>query len=142
MQTLWPLRSALVPVFLLGAIARAASAQTVSPCRPLDDGGQATLDWVRSTATGTDSSAITSRANLKIPQVAASKVSYVTDSRICQQAVSAYAAAAGVPAAGRAVYLIKVGTVYVIKDPTVFMGEWWYSVTADSKFKILARFTG
>jgi hypothetical protein len=56
--------------------------------------------------------------------------------------VSAYAAAAGVPAAGRAVYLIKVGTVYVIKDPTVFMGEWWYSVTADSKFKILARFTG
>jgi hypothetical protein len=119
-----------------------ARAQSVSPCRALDEGGQATLNWVRTTATGTDSSAITSRTNLKIPQVAASKVSYVTDARLCQQAVNAYSAAAGVPATGRSVYLVKVGTVYVIKDPTVFMGEWWYSMTADSKWKILAKFTG
>jgi hypothetical protein len=114
----------------------------VSPCRPLDDGGQATLNWVRTTATSTDSSAIISRTNLKIPQVAASKVSFVTDSRLCQQAVNAYSAAAGIPATGRSVYLVKVGTIYVIKDPTFFAGEWWYSMTADSKFKILVKFTG
>jgi hypothetical protein len=119
-----------------------ALAQAVSPCRPLDDGGQATLNWVRTTATSTDSSAIRSRTNLKIPKVAASKVSYVTDTRLCQQAVNAYSAAAGVPATGRSVYLVKVGTVYVIKDPTKLAGEWWYSMTADSKFRILVKFTG
>jgi hypothetical protein len=133
------LRAAL----LFGAIwVPEARGQSVSPCRPLDDGGQATLNWVRATATGTDSSAIISRTNLKIPQVAASKVSYVTDARLCQKAVNAYSAAAGVPATGRSVYVVKAGTVYVIKDPTVFMGEWWYSMTADSKFNILVKFTG
>ena len=133
----------LQAALLLGLTAPTkALAQTVSPCRPLDDKGQATLNWVRFTATSTDSSAITSRANLKIPKVAASKVSYVTDTRICQQAVNAYSAAAGVLANGRSVYLVKVGTIYVIKDPTVKAGEWWYSMTADSKFKILVKFTG
>ena len=127
---------------LFGSCIPAANAQTASPCRPLDGGGQATLNWVRTTATSSDSSAIISRTNLKIPQVAASKVSYVTDTRLCQQAVNAYSAAAGVLATGRSVYLVKVGTVYVIKDPTVFAGEWWCSMTADSKFKILVKFTG
>jgi hypothetical protein len=117
-------------------------AQSGSPCRPLDDAGQAILNWVRTTATSSDSSAIISRTNLKIPQVAANKVSYVTDSRLCQQAVNAYSTAAGVSGTGRSIYLVKVGTVYVIKDPTVMFGEWWYSMTADSKFRILVKFSG
>lgn len=116
--------------------------QSTSPCRPLDGGGLATLNWARTTATSSDSTAISSRTRLKIPKVSASKVSYVTDTRMCQQAVNAYSAAAGVPANGRSVYLVKVGTIYVIKDPTVKAGEWWYSMTADSKFKILVKFTG
>jgi len=123
-------------------MATALQAQTVLPCRPLDDGGQAILNWVRTTATSADSSAIISRTHLGIPKVPASEVSYLTDTRLCQQAVNAYSAAAGVSTTGRSVYLVKVGTIYVIKDPTVFIGEWWYSMTADSKFKILVKFTG
>lgn len=121
---------------------QAAAAQTVSPCRAFDGGGQATLDWVRTTATGTDSSAIISRRTTQIPQVSANKVSYITDTRLCQQAVNAYSAAAGVSTTGRSIYLVKVGTIYVITDPTVHFGEWWYSMSADSKWKILSKFGG
>ena len=69
-------------------------------------------------------------------------MSYITDSLLCQQAVNAYSAAADVSATGRSVYLVKVGTIYVITDSTVKFGEWWYSMTADSKWKIISKYTG
>jgi hypothetical protein len=137
--------SASVLRLLVAAMLVATSrlqAQSATPCRPLDGYGQAILDWAKLTATGTDSAQIASRTNLKIPKVAVSKVTYVTSGTVCQQAVNAYSLAAGVSATGRSVYLVKIGTIYVIQDPTVLMGEWWFSVTADNKFKILAKFTG
>jgi hypothetical protein len=118
------------------------SAPVEAQCKPLDGYGQAILDWAKLTATGSDSIQVRSRANLKIPQVATSKVTYVSSGTECQKAVNAYSTAAGVSPTGRSVYLVKIGTVYVIKDPTVLAGEWWFSVTADSKFVILAKFTG
>jgi hypothetical protein len=56
--------------------------------------------------------------------------------------VNAYAAAADVPATGRQVYVVKVGNYYVAKDPTVPFGEWYFTVTMDRKFAIIAKYTG
>lgn len=131
-----------VAVALASVLAPSAGAQTVSPCRPFDDAAQATLDWARLTVSGSDSSQVESRAHLRIPKVAANKVTYVTDPKLCQKAVTAYAAAANVSVTARSVYLFKVGSIYVIKDPTVYAGEWVYSMTADSKFRNLVKFTG
>lgn len=129
----------LAAAYLLLAVS--ARAQGTS-CQPLDDSGLALLNWVRNVATGSDSTWIRSRSTTRIPQVSASQVSYVTDSKICQSAVAAYAAAANVPATGRKVYIVKAGSYYVLKDPTVWSGEWWFTVTTDRKFAVLAKYSG
>jgi hypothetical protein len=145
MTMLLSFRHAILTVALATTAALAstpAAAQTGNGCKPLDSYGQAFLDWAKLTATGTDSAQIKSRANLQIPKVVASKVTYVLSGTDCQKAVTAYSTAAGVSPTGRSVYLVKIGTIYVIKDPTVLAGEWWFSVTADNKFKVLVKFTG
>jgi hypothetical protein len=136
-------RAALVlSTLLLWAVPANLRAQASSPCRPLDSGGLAVLKSAIARATGTDSAAIRSRQNLQLPAVNANRVSFITDTTLCQKAVDAYAVAAGIPATGLSVYLVKVGNRYVISEPTVLIGEWWYSMTADRKFKILVKFTG
>jgi hypothetical protein len=55
--------------------------------------------------------------------------------------VQAYATDSGISPA-QAVYLIKVGTSYILKDPSLMIAESWPSRVLDSKFKILGRFTG
>jgi hypothetical protein len=66
----------------------------------------------------------------------------VTDNKICQSAVNAYAAAASVSASRRQAYVVKAGSYYVVKDPTVWSGEWWFTVTTDRKFVVVAKYGG
>lgn len=118
-----------------------ASAQTLSPCRT-DGLAPAELEWAVWVATSADADAAESRANLNIPAVSASKVALVTDTRICQKAVDAYSLAASVPSTGRSAIVVKIGTIYVVKDPTLLLGEWIYGMILDSKFKVILKFTG
>jgi hypothetical protein len=136
------LRSSFFGVALWMLPTASAPAQTTSTCQSFNSFARATLNAVRSIATGSDSNWIRSRATTRIPQVSASQVSYVTDAKVCQSAVNAYAAAANVPATGRQVYVVKVGNYYVVKDPTVRTGEWYFTVTMDRRFAIVARYTG
>jgi hypothetical protein len=136
------LRSSLFLAAALWMVAAASAQAQSTSCKPLNDSGQALLNWVRSVATGSDSTWIRARATTRIPQVSANQVSYVTDNKICQSAVSAYAVAANVPATGRQAYVVKAGSYYVVKDPTVWSGEWWFTVTTDRKFVVLAKYGG
>jgi hypothetical protein len=68
-------------------------------------------------------------------------VTLVTDTTTCQKAIRAYALDSGI-SPSRAVYLIKVSTSYILKDPNLMVAESWPGRVLDSKFKILRRFTG
>jgi hypothetical protein len=138
MKTWWPYHVFALTCWL--TFVPSIHAQGAGACRALDKGGQANLDWVRATATGSDSTAIRARIATAIPSASSSQISYVTDAKLCQQAVAAYSSAAQVTATGRSVYLVKVSSMYVITDPTVKPGEWWLSMTADRKFAIVRKF--
>jgi hypothetical protein len=130
---------ALLVLVLFVVVTGKPQAQT---CRPSDKGAQATLAWARAIATGTDSASQETRSTLKIPATTVSKVVLVTDAYTCAQAVQSLAAVIGASASNRAVYLVKVGTRYVVKDPSVQINGSWLSMVMDSKFVILSRFTG
>jgi hypothetical protein len=111
-------------------------------CRPTDPTARAILAWAKDIATGSSDEAVATRAQLKIPSTTANKVTLVTDATTCLKAVQAYAADGNFPPTNIAVYLVKVNTSYILKDPILVSGSYWPSVVLDSKFKLLSRFTG
>jgi hypothetical protein len=106
------------------------------------------LTWVTSIVTGTDTASVHMRAQLKLPTVAANKISYVTTTSVCNKVVSVYNANSpitqdGVPVSPSGqLYVVKVGTVYVANDPVKTFGEFMIYVTVDSKYKPLASSLG
>ena len=104
--------------------------------------------WLSNIVTGTDSASVRQRAQMKLPQVAASQVVYVTDKNVCSKAVNLYNANSTVTRSGIPVnpsgklYVVKVGTVYVARDPVKTWGHFVIYVIMDSKFKALASSLG
>ena len=132
-------RQMWLQLLMLGAMGgQLAQAQ----CRT-DSTSAAVVSWAQYVATSADSEAVASRSSLSIPAVPANQVTLVTDSKTCQKVVNAFASAAGVTATGRSLYIVKVGTIYVAKDPTLKLGDgWWHSMVFDRRFVHLATFTG
>jgi hypothetical protein len=104
--------------------------------------------WLTRVVTGTDSASIEQRTHMKLPQVPASQISYVTDENVCNKAVSPYNANSvitqnGVPVtpSGK-LYVVKVGNVYVASDPAKTVGHFALNVVLDSKFKVLSKTLG
>ena len=112
-------------------------------CGPADDLGRHLRDMVIHVATSTDPNVSQSRTRMKIPQVAASEVTMVADNRVCGKAGSAYVADItrndGVKPSGQ-VYVVKVGTVYVVADRAQVFGEWILARTLSGTYEVLARF--
>jgi hypothetical protein len=104
---------------------------------------QALVSWLRQVATGTDSAAAASPAQLQVPQVSAGSVIAVADNRICENAAGGYNVAIGLPSSTvRSAYVVKVGTVFVVRDPTVKVREWAVGVTLDKRYRCLAKLLG
>jgi hypothetical protein len=101
------------------------------------------VTWLLKVATGTDSAAAASRARLQVPQVSAGSVKAVADNRICENAAGGYNLAIGLPSSTvRSVYVVKVGTVFVVSDPTVKVREWAVGATLDKRCRFLAKCVG
>jgi hypothetical protein len=133
--------SALAALVLLSVPQRAAG-QTGS-CLPLDDEATGMLNWATHLATGTDSSTIASRQGLQVPAVAANRVKLVTKASTCKKASDAYSAALNEPSnPGRAVYVVQIGSVYLVEDPTQLIREWTQGMVFDRKFVLLERYAG
>lgn len=129
-------------VLMLLALAGVVTPAQAQSCLPNDKGAQATLAWAQAMATGSDSAAQAARTHLGIPSTTASKVTLVTDTQTCAKAAQALASGSGISATNRKVYVIKVATRYIVKDPSVSINGSWLSMVMDSKFVILSRFTG
>ena len=106
--------------------------------------------WIRHVVTGTDDASAQQRTQMALPQVPASQINYVTDKAICNKALDPYNAnslmkdvttGAAVAPSGL-LYVVKVGTVYVVTDPVKTAGEFGLYVTLDSSYRFLARSLG
>jgi hypothetical protein len=117
----------LVLAAILGApAATRVSAQTV--CRAADDSSFDLIEMIRTYALATDSIGKATADSLGIPAVAsAASIRLVTRESVCRSANSAYqAAATGArqTLSGR-VYVVQVGSAYVVWDP-----QYRYSTSA------------
>jgi hypothetical protein len=110
-------------------------------CLSGDEMAQAKLEWAKWIAASSETEAASARARLNIPSTTVGEVTIVTDAATCQKAVQAYATDAGI-SPSRTVYLVKIGTSYVLTDPNMTFYESYPAIVLDSRFRILTRFTG
>jgi hypothetical protein len=114
------IRCLLWAALLLLPVPHMLAAQGASACRPADAiSADLVADVVR-IATGTDALNAQLRQNRAIPQVSASKVSYVTDNTVCAKVLPVYNAntrsfdantGGEVSTPTGQLYVVKVGTV-------------------------------
>lgn len=136
------LRSQVLAV--AGAVAL-LSADAQAQCRPADDYSANMIEFMQRIATAptSDLEWARRRTDYGIPAVAASKVVLVTAARTCKSALEAYLAnlAPGEPAP-TAVYVVAVGSTYVVWAPRLPNQHFGRTIVFSSKFVRLAAFAG
>jgi len=110
-------------------------------CRPADAGALELRHYARLLAS-TDTGYRVLRDSLHIPAATdTSAIVVVTGpSTTCNKAGAAMVSALHLnPAGSRSVYIIDVGTVYIVEDPTARVGDWFaWVVLQKNNFKWLA----
>lgn len=133
---------------LMVGIPSVPAAAQASACRPADSISADILNEIIGIATGTYPGSLQLRNDMKIPQVSASQVVYVTDKAVCSKVLPVYNAntraidsATGmeVDLPSGKLYIVKAGTVYVAWDPIKKVGEFRRYLTVDNKYKLLAN---
>ncbi len=125
-----------VLLFLGAAIGDASTAKEQGPyCKALDQTGNRLLYTAqRQTTTPSDSA---ERRNVwTVPLLAPSDVAFVTDENVCQQAATAYdrEVSPETSTLTRGVYVIRLGTSYLVVDSEYPAGEWMRGIVLDSSF--------
>ena len=82
---------------------------TSPTCLAADSNSTHYVDRISAVVTGTDSTSQLMRTRLQLPQLSASSITLVTDSRTCTSASSALDAAQGATNASRRLYVFKLG---------------------------------
>ena len=125
-----------IPAIHAQRVCRSSDAQTTNMIRYMRVLAGATLP--------ADSESVGIRMTYKIPAVSPAHVSLVTDEKTCKSALRAYVSAVGgqSPAPTR-VYVVAVGSAYVVWNPVPSANsEWSTNVVFDSKFRVLSSFGG
>lgn len=136
---------AICLVVAITAGSKAIQAQTV--CRPTDAETTNMIRYMIKIGAATlpaDSESVGVRMTYKIPAVSPTQVTLVTTERTCKSALTAFKSAVPAPyPAPTRIYVVAVGSVYVVWNPVVYAGsEWSPNVVFDSKFKVLSKFGG
>jgi hypothetical protein len=112
-------------------------------CRPIDAFSTGLREYLVQLDTSSDSSDIDQRVGFQLPSVPISSIVIQTDSISCSRAATAYYARLTSPPANRAVALIRMGSVFIVVDPRVKIGEFTGHAVFDSTFTInLSNFAG
>ena len=129
---------------VLGLVCGAS--QISAQCKPADAKTANMIRYMKKLATATipaDSESVGIRTTYQIPAAAASQVSLVTTTKTCQSALAAFKTAApDVTPSPTNVYVVAVGSVYVVWATRVGSSEWTPHVVFDSKFRVLSQFAG
>jgi hypothetical protein len=138
------LGAALLCAPSIGAAQRGGGGGTFG-CQPADSTTMFIIAGLQRVVTSNDSSVVATRQTMQVPAGPASSVVLVNDNSICNKVAQAYNAAFAPktppvsPSAN--VYVVKVGTVYVVDDSVRKAGEWVVSMTVNTKYKVLARYS-
>ena len=131
-------------LFGLGATLAASSAG--AQCRGADDMATRMVakysGMMRESQTDGALQGITLR-QLGLSQVAPASVVLVTDRTICAKAERAYSGAlrgTTTLTPSGSVYVVKVGTDYVVRDPAARAGDYYIEMVLDSAFKLKSRY--
>ena len=128
---------------LLGAGVAIAQGGTNPSCRPPDLVSSLTPKGLKNFLQTPSAEFDAARQRMKLPLVPASEITYVGANTICGKAGKAYYAVLvrtpPIPPSGQ-VYVYKVGTVYVVDDPTQTVGEWVIAMTVSSNFEVQATY--
>ena len=108
-----------------------------STCLPSDDNALKFRGFLRALVTSTDTARISLRATLGLPAMDSTKVAIVTTNRICNNVAQGYNTVQKTPNVVRRLYVVSVGNFYAAKDPGHPAGEWWPTVSFDSKYKFV-----
>lgn len=125
----------ILSMFALGGMA--PRADMASTCRPSDAAAIRLRTYVRRLVTTTDSSSIVLRNKLGLKAMDSTRVSLVTDNRICDKAATGINTALATPGLTRQLYVVAAGTMYAAQDPGHPAGEWWPTHTLDNKYKVV-----
>ena len=113
-------------------------------CRVADSVGVKLIKHWRNLVVNPDSRVRLALSDLGITQVDSSTVVLVSDKTACTKAMKAYNATldANSPQPSGSVYLLKVGSRYVVVDPAHYSSGWNHVVVLDNKFVRIDSFMG
>lgn len=129
----------------VAAVVTAAAPRSVeAQCRGLDSlGTQMVGNW-RNLMVNPNPQVRAWLQQFGIAQVDSATVVLVSDKTACSKALKSYNASLGPgsqPPSG-SVYVVKVGTMYVVRDPVQKGGGWYHDVVLDNRFFMAAKFMG
>jgi hypothetical protein len=122
-----------------------AYAQGSGRCQSGGDEAAALLSYGKELATNTDSIYVATRQRYHITATDSSNVELVTSDSVCALAGDAYNAHLSVAhqSANRAVYVVRIGSVYIVTDPS-FLPAGVHGLVPnmifDANFALLAQF--
>ena len=129
-----------MPLLVVAGLAIAGT-RAAAQCRGADSTGAPMIHKWKALMVTTDSATRQALSRNGVSQVDSSSVVFVTDPAICAKAMKAYNGVLGPgarPPSG-AVYVIKVGTAYIVRDPVQRGGEFALEVVLDSRFRVKAQ---
>ena len=136
-------RSLLLSALLLAtSLSLPASAQSV--CRPADKASADLIEEMGRYSSAPAGDAAIMRDSLRLPSVPRSQVALVTNESVCKKAKATYQTSLSTPGhtfSGR-VYVVKIGTVYAVLDPTFNLGDPtnWIVQIRDSRYRQLSLY--
>jgi hypothetical protein len=82
---------------------------------------------------------VAARKSMQVPVVDTATIVVVTDDAVCSKLVTAFAAALPHrdPGPSGKLYVVKVGSVYYVRDPAIRNGEWPVEMVIDNNWKVL-----
>lgn len=117
------------------------ASQAAAQCRSADSTSARMIHKWRSLMVATDFSTQQALSRNFVPQVDSSTVVLVTDKTVCSKAMKAYnnVLGAGAQPPSGSVYVIKIGSAYIVRDPVQRGGEFAADVVLDSGFRVKAQ---
>jgi hypothetical protein len=125
----------------LSTSALSAEAQA---CRSEDSVSRFMVNGVKRLMSASDSASVATRSRMQLPVVSPDSVVLVTNDSICSQMVSAYGGAISLPRSDGVVpsgqvYVVKVGTVYLVRDPVITGGNYTVEMVINTMGVVLTR---
>lgn len=133
---MFPLAAVLIgPAWSCGGVAQGGD------CLPDDDVLENLWGYARQLGTDTTTSFADRRLAYDIPLTTLSEVQPVFDSAVCRRAAQAYEQELDLPGQP-SVYVVRIGTRYVVLDPDTKRGEFSVYLVLDMNFDRVAGWGG